>query len=92
MFRMLPVELATADIRLRGDPLACTVASVRSALSSIHGVRAVTVSLDTQKAQVHFDLHKVHPLQFKRALFIVGLTIDTITLTFDREPALDWSA
>jgi len=81
-------ELATAEIRLQGQSQVGGVASVRSTLASIHGVRAVTVSLDIQEANVHFDLHKVNPLQFKRALFIIGMTIDTITLTFDQEAPL----
>lgn len=80
-------EFATAHIRIQEALLASAVGSVHSTLACIHGVRSVSVSLDAQEAEVRFDLYEVNPLQFKRALFIIGMTIDTITLTFDQERA-----
>jgi len=81
-------EFATAQIHLGSQALANVVASVHSTLASIHGVYSVSVSMEEQEANVHFDLHKVHPLQFKRALFIIGIVIDTMTLTFDKEDVI----
>jgi len=78
-------ELTTARIRIKERLLASTVGSVHSTLACIHGVRSVAVSLDDQEAAVRFDLYEVNPFQFKRALFIVGLTVKTITLSFDLE-------
>lgn len=78
-------EFATAHIRMQQPILASAVAGVHTALTAIHGVRSVTVSLDMQEANVRFDLYDVNPLQFKRALFIIGMSIDTIMLTFDHD-------
>lgn len=84
-------EFATAHIRTQEPILAGAVGSVHSTLASIHGVRSVTVCLDAQEANVRFDMYQVHPLQFKRALFIIGMTIDTMTLRFDGERAASQS-
>jgi len=78
-------EHATARIRLRGPILATAVGSMHSALSAIHGVSAVMVSLETQEVVVHLDLYQVNLLQFKRALMAIGVGIDTIALNFDEE-------
>ena len=78
-------ELTTARIQIKERLLPGSVGSVHTTLACIHGVRSVTVSLDEQEAAVRFDLYEVNPFQFKRALFIVGLTVRTITLSFDPE-------
>lgn len=78
-------EFATAHIRTQEPILPSGVGSVHTTLACIHGVRSVSVSLDAQEAKVLFDLYEINPLQFKRALFIIGMTIDTIILTFEQE-------
>jgi hypothetical protein len=45
------------------------------------------VSLESQEAFVHLDLHQVSLLQFKRALSGVGVTVEEITVSFDQERA-----
>ena len=80
-------EHATARICLRPPVLANAVARVHSALASIHGVSAVMVSLESQEAFVHLDLHQVSLLQFKRALSGVGVTVEEITVSFDQKRA-----
>ena len=72
--------METVTIELRGLRSMDCVRKARSALRAIPGVQSADVSLAHAMAKVEYESHKVHPDQFRRAMYAMGFEVHKVIL------------